>query len=687
MRTAAARAAIAVPVHGHDASRHAGLLNAGARHTMIAGKRPRLKVTQPGSRSILIVSDNGIAVHVPYHMDWNGHERRAESIVLTPPARSGRGDARPAAWEVRAFFLFGEIRDRITEDESGICVERSWFVKTTGSLHLSIDIELDAEKDFQCLFPGVHAAAGLPGVPLSFLGEKTSYPAGLLLSLGRKGVLVFSRSSLCEGAPASIGIARTAPEDEPSRLQVTTRFPGAEEPAGRIGPRPTDVLAPEDVALESPGNLERRHELFLVFASRGALALEGASSVLQRRRPRIGRKPPAEKSVDEAQLADALDDALSTHLVQAGGVTGMRETPGSPWVSSAAGLGCALALRKLFPGDARRGELSLRLAEFALKGQIPSGFFHESYSVESGRWKGVRGQTARTLLSLAQSAHIAELLLDLADQLSHEGRPFEKYYLAALRFVEFFLDEKGRLSMPGDLHVPAERSPAAAHPSSLGGLELFFPMASVYVRTGRDRYKKALDQLVKRFAGLAWDPFRPPSSREGRGPDSAGAQIAAALYLRMRGLGWKTVEQPTSSRTEAVAHAAEGARLFASLLVPWVRVHADEPTATHAPAGCIADSAERQRLVFSGNETALLLLRLGTLCGDAGVKSLLRSLARLCLSASGAAPLGTAWLQHTAWDAEGKAGETRGKRGPVDSRRLAQEVRSALAIAAEFPKI
>jgi serine/threonine protein kinase len=213
---------------------------------------------------------------------------------------------------------------------------------------------------------------------------------------------------------------------------------------------------------------------------------------------------------------------------------GMRETPGSPWLSSAAGLGVAVALRRLFPGDARRGELSLRLADFVLKGQIPSGFFHESFSVEAGRWKGVRGQPGRTLLSLGQSARIAELLLDLADALSGEGRPFEKDFLAALRFVEFFLDEKGRLSMPGSLHLPADRSPVSTHQAALGGLELFFPTAAVYVRTGRDRYKKALDLLVKRFSNLSWNAFQPPCSREGRGPDSAGALLAARLYVRMK---------------------------------------------------------------------------------------------------------------------------------------------------------
>ena len=68
-----------------------------------------MKVTQPDSRSIRIVSDTGVRLSVPYSFFWNGHDRPAESIVL-----GGSTDPR-ASSEVRAFFLFGEIRDRITE--------------------------------------------------------------------------------------------------------------------------------------------------------------------------------------------------------------------------------------------------------------------------------------------------------------------------------------------------------------------------------------------------------------------------------------------------------------------------------------------------------------------------------------------------------------------------------------------
>ena len=46
---------------------------------------------------------------------------------------------------MRAFFLFGEIRDRIHEDKAGITISRAWSLKTPGTVHLDIDLELDPD--------------------------------------------------------------------------------------------------------------------------------------------------------------------------------------------------------------------------------------------------------------------------------------------------------------------------------------------------------------------------------------------------------------------------------------------------------------------------------------------------------------------------------------------------------------
>lgn len=555
-------------------------------------------------------------------------------------------------------------------------------MKTPGAGHLSVDVEFEAPADTRCLFPGVHAARGLPAVPTSFLGEKTSYPAALFLSMGKKGVLLFSRAASCKGSPAGIGISSTEIEDEPSRLRVEVRLPGREEPLSRIGPAPAHHEQAAEQLIVSSGSLDRDHELFLTFATRDEIHVRGAEAVYKRLNPEAGG------SADRSVLADALQAALSTHLCQEPGVVGMRELPGSPWISAGAGLGLAIAMRKLFPVDARLPELALRLADFALKGQLPSGLFYESFHLEAGQWRGVRGESTATLLSVGQSARIAELLLVLAEDLARDGLPHEKYYLAGFRFVEFFLDEKARLSMPGSLHSPGKRTPAAGPGPGLGGLELFFPMARLYLKTGKDRYRKALALLVKRFSAVPWDAFQPPGSRDGRGPDSAGAVLATRLFVEMRGLGFKPAEPPVTRAADARAHAAESVRLFASLLLPWIRIHSrgqgERPEASCT--GCLVDSFARQRVIFAGNESALLLLKLSRLTPDSGLKSLLKALARLSLDGGRMAPPGTSWSQHTRWDREGKPGAARGKIGPVDSRRLAGEILAGLQAAAEFPK-
>ena len=641
-----------------------------------------MKVIQPDSRSIRIISDTGVKLSVPYSFFWNGHDRPAESIVLS------------GSYEVRAFFLFGEIRDRITEDASGITLSRTWSVKTPGTVHLCIDLELDPPADLRCLLPGVHSSRGLPKAALSFLGEKTTYPLSLFLALGTKGVLVFSTCSACAGTPGSIGIARTEVEDEPPRLRVQMRFPGIEEPAGRIGPKPEDLQPAEEEFIESPGSLERSHDVCLSFAPREEIAFRGPAAVLQR-----SASPRAKVStgrVDNGALADALHGALKRHLHQDGGVMGLKETPDSPWISASAGLGCALALRKLFPGDAPLSETGLRLADFALKGQVPWGFFHESYHIPSGRWRGVRGRPDITLLSVGQSARVAELLLALADDLARNGLPHEKYFLAGLRFVDFFLDEKGKLIQPGGLHRPSSSEVLADTEPGIAGLELFFPMALVLARTGRDRYKKALDALVRRFSSIAWDAFQPPASREGRGSDSAGAVLAGELFVAMRSLGYKPVEPPVSGAAAARAKAAESARLFSSLVVPWIRVH-DEPHGGRQvlwQSGCLLDSFSRQRLLCAGHETALLLLQLEALTPDKPGKKLLSSLAYDCLASARGLPIGTASIQHTRWDSAGKVearpgASGKGNRtsavGHVDSRRMMTEILAGLRLSGEFP--
>jgi hypothetical protein len=188
---------------------------------------------------------------------------------------------------------------------------------------------------------------------------------------------------------------------------------------------------------------------------------------------------------------------------------------------------------------------------------------------------------------------------------------------------------------------------------------------------------------VRRFSGLTWDAFDPPALREDRGSDAAAALLAVRLFVEMRALGYKPVEPPVTGAAAARAKAAESARLFASLIVPWVRVHDEQHD------GCLLDSFSRQRLLCAGHETALLLHQLEALTPDKPGKQLLSSLAHDCLASSRGLPIGTAAIRHTSWDDQGKAAGNRrapasSTIGPVDSRRLVTEVLAGLRLAEEF---
>jgi hypothetical protein len=99
----------------------------------------------------------------------------------------------------------------------------------------------------------------------------------------------------------------------------------------------------------------------------------------------------------------------------------------------------------------------------------------------------------------------------------------------------------------------------------------------------------------------------------------------------------------------------------------------------------------RHRLLCAGHETALLLLQLRALTPDETEKHLLTTLAQDCLASSRSVPIGTAFIQHTRWDAAGVVAgspekrRSAGRMGPVDSRRVATEVLSGLRLAEEFP--
>ena len=646
-----------------------------------------MKITQPDSRTIKVVTESGTGFFLPYRFSWNGHDREPASVVLET---DGAGPKTTAT--VKVFFLFGMVEDRIRADAAGVIITRSWNVMTPGSVKILMDVEFDLPDNTVCLFPGVAVGKGLPSRPVSFLAERTSYPGAIIVGLGADAAVVFSRSDRSQDDPGGIGVGRVEREEESPRLRIEVRFPGVEEPVQRTGPRPEHKGRPQDPVIQCDGTLTRSHELYLAFSARKDI-LAAAPAVVLKRLSVPARQTGTKGGADPAGLSAAARQLLSTHLVEDGGVTALRETQDSPWLSSQAGVALAVSLKRLFPRDAELGETALRLADFSLRGQLVSGLFYEGCHRDDREWRGVKGRPGRSALSIPQSARIADLLLLLAEVLRAQGLPFEKYFLAGQRFVDVFVDDKGKCALPGDLWPPRGRQD-----QDWVGWSILFPVARVLDRLGKDRYKKALAVIAARFAASPWDIFSPPSSRLGRDCDSAASLLAVRMFLELRSRGFRPGEQPGSTAS-ARSKSEESVKLFASLLLPWIRIHGDagpaqdagpagdgQPAPDAAPAqdrgprldGALVDSFVRQRLVFAGNETAFLLRQLAALAGPGTLKGLLSALAGLCRSSVSDFPQGTAFYQHTQWDPEGRepsVGKTSaGKTGPVDSRRLANEI-------------
>jgi hypothetical protein len=291
------------------------------------------------------------------------------------------------------------------------------------------------------------------------------------------------------------------------------------------------------------------------------------------------------------------------------------------------------------------------------------------------------------LIPLESSARTADLLLRLSETLQAEGRPGRKYALAAERFVDFFFDAGGRLLMPGALHSPGERIPAE---EGMAGFELYFPLRRLARIAKRDKHKKALESMKALFAQGGWDAARPPASRGGRDPDSKAAllcgRLAAAMLADERApLGGRGRERGRGKAAGSGGASGMGPELFLSMLAPWIRINRPPRPESVDSLGGVADSFRRARLLFNSAETACVLMGLGRLSADKETTETANDLARLALGFGGRAPVGSSYLRHVDWSMDGRPeNAATDVIGPVDSRVLAREVESAIALKDEF---
>jgi hypothetical protein len=491
-------------------------------------------------------------------------------------------------------------------------------------------------------------------------GTLTALPAAVYLLAGKTSVLLFTDPPAA-GQPAdSVELARVVEEEVP-RVRVELHRPpwlGARASSGRR-PRPGQAAASaargqrRDAsrslpALQVLGSFEAAARLNLVIAPERELFACGVAAALARQASASQGRAPAPVSppravVDErtatpaalqARTREEIAACRESLLVSEGGTCGLRLFPGEELLSTSAGAGLAALLPALFPGEEEMEELALRLADFALRSQLPSGLFYERYDLRRSSWLEGDGKKARAPAMLpGQSADTARSLLVLAAMLRRRRVPHARYLHAAARAV-------------GALSAAA----AAGAASEEEALALVEPLAELYLLTGKDAHKKSLAGIRDRFFAEAREP--------------AAADALQPLLLRAR----------AAAALADVGFALKGQAGCLHSLLPWIHLNPGDTGVN--PCGGLHEALGSGRLLFRGFELSHLLARLAARqpLGALSLRALLPQLLAFTLRQ----PAGISYLSLTEPGARAL--------GPVDSRILVRELTARHRLLEDFPQ-
>jgi hypothetical protein len=580
-----------------------------------------MRITQADFRTVRIVA-GGLTVLLRYSLYQDGDERLPESIAC-------RGD------QVTAYFLASTIRDFIAPERHGLSIQRSWTVLQEGRVGLSFCLEFPELTGAAWLLPGVARGESVPLEAEPADGSLTALPAGVYLLAGKGSVLVFADPPAAGGQGSSVELARLVQEEEPL-VRVELRRPP------RSGAAPGRRSAPRiQAALQVSGSLEQAARLNLVIAPARELFAQGLSAALDRLATWQARPHDTPGDLAPAALRARTREEIAAcreHLlVDEGGTCGLRLSPSQETLSTSAGAGLAALLPGLFPGEEAMEELALRLADFALRAQLPTGLFCERYDLKRRSWLETDGRKTRPPVVLAgESADTAWALVVLVGLLRRRRLPHLRYLHAAARAV-------------GALAAASAASPA----SEAEALVLPEPLAELYLLTGKDAHKKTLAGIRERFFAVDREPAAEDALQPALLRARAAAALSAAGFL-LKGL-------------EACLHS----------LLPWIHLNPGEsPGQGPEPCGGLHEALGARRLLFRGFELAHLLARLGARLpqGAPFLRELLPRLSDFTLRQPG----GTSFL--SLGDPAGQAV------GPVDSRLLIRELTARHRLLEEFPQ-
>jgi hypothetical protein len=583
-----------------------------------------MRITQADFRTVRIAA-GGLTVLLRYSLYLDGDERLPESITC-------RGD------QVTAYFLTSTIRDSILPEENGFAIRRSWTVLQECRVAPGFCLEFPQLTGASWLLPGVARGESVPLQAEPADGALTALPGAVYLLAGKTSVLVFADPS--RDQHGSVELSRLVEEEEP-RVRVELRFPACLVAKTGAAAAPAAGRRSEP-SFQVGGGFEQAARLNLVIASSGDLFARGIPAVLER----LAAEPPAPALAAPALATPALAapaalqartrqeiaDCRERLLVDRSEVCGLRLTPAEETLSVSAGAGLAALLPRLYPGEPEMEELALRLADFALRAQLPSGFFYERYDLRRASWLSADGRKPRAPTVLpGENANTAWALLALVGLLRRRKVPHARYLHAGSRAVN------------------ALCASAAADPGSEeAALILPEPLVELYLLTGKDAHKKILLGVrERRFA----DPGEPVVSDSVQ-PAFLRARAAAALVDG--GLAVKGIES-----------------YFFSLL-PWIHLNPGAEGLNRC--GGLQEALGAHRLLFRGFELAHLLSRLAARlpAGTPALRPLLPHLLAFTLQQ----PAGTANLELGPGQAV----------GPVDCRVLVRELTARHRLLEEFPQ-
>jgi hypothetical protein len=462
-------------------------------------------------------------------------------------------------------------------------------------------------------------------------------------------VLIFTDPARSVEETGSIELQRSRKEKK-DIIQVEVRVPAA---SGVLPEKKSRRANGATQFFQSNGNFEYSLRLNLVIASRSQIHRRAIAEVLQRNSTRLQPQPRIPSEDPVGFIRDQIRECTKLFLLEKGPMCGLQETQDGKTLSSVAGCTLALIHQKYGVEDKDAAELSLRLADFSLKGQHPRGLFYQSYQISAQSWLAPGFSAA---ISLASSAAVAVRLLRLAATLRSKGVPFNRYFQAASHMADALLSSGRNLKDLTDLLYPDSLLSAGRSENPLSLIELFLEL---YKFTGKGLYAKAVANLQSVF-------FSRP-----------------LVYIPLT--GWDRRSDLSSALLEAQAavciaeseYKVKDLDCYLDALLSWLDLNNPDSASEFNPFGGFRHTLNDTTLLFRGFELAYTLLKLGALSKKSARLPEMNLLVSQVLSFTLQKPLGTSYYDP----------ENRGGFGQLNSRIWTNELYYLTRLLEEFPEV